>query len=1828
MNHLDGDSSVAVIGLSCRFPGARNADEFWANVERGVESVQFFTDDELRRAGVDEALLSDPNYVKAKPVLDGIEWFDAAFFGFTRREAEIRDPQQRLFLECAYEALESSGYDASRWEGPIGVFASNGPNDYEWMNLRSNAELEESVGSISIATANHVDYVATTVAYRLNLRGPALTVQTACSSSLVAVHVACRSLLGGECDMALAGGTTIEIPHLAGYLYLEEGILSPDGHCRPFDAAAQGTIWGSGAGVVVLKRLSDALRDGDHVRAVILGSAVNNDGAGKVGFTAPGVDGQADVIAEAIDVAGVKASTLGYVEAHGTATPIGDPIEVAALTQAFRDTTDAVQHCALGSVKANIGHLGAAAGVAGLIKTVLALEHAAIPPCVHFQRPNPAIDFAASPFSVSSVLTPWGAGENPRRAGVSAFGIGGTNAHVVLQEAPPGRPPASCRPHQLMVLSARSPSALDSMTSDLRLHLGRHPEASLADVAHTLQQSRSGFAHRTFAVCGEARQAMEVLSAARRPSLQARQAVRGMRAAFLFSGQGSQYAGMARDLYDVEPVFRAEVDRCAELLVPHIGLDLRQLLYPGPGEGVETDALDQTAFTQPALFTVEYALAQLCGAWGIRPKSMIGHSIGEYVAACMAGVFDLPDVLEIIAHRGRLMQSLPPGGMLAVSVSEDALTGLLGPSTAVAAVNGPRQCVVSGPTAEVERVRQQLVEGGRSATWLRTSHAFHSPMMDPVATEFERVVSRFPLRAPQIPFVSNVTGRWITSEEATSPGYWRRQLRECVRFWDGLDRLLDDPGVIPVEVGPGRALAGMARLRAGRDGVPAPNLLPARGDGAGGMESALRALGTMWASGVDVDWNRFSAGQDRRRVALPTYPWQRERYWIDPPTGAAPSARRTRYARRPLEQWFSAAGWRQLPPLTGIPASRRHWLLFADGEFAEGLRARLLPEAESVTTVAAGTSPARIDPDRFVLELARPGGYDEVLTAVHAAGRWPAGIVHAYGAQPDLPASVQVEPDAAREELDRGFFSVLHLVQALSRMALDGCELVTVSSHAEDVTGRDLTRPLASTLGAAAKVVPLEISSLRVRHVDTEFPPERSDLARPLDALAAELLAGRDDAVALRASKRWAPAFEPFQLGGGTGGHGLRDGGVYLITGGLGAIGLAIAERLASTCRPHLVLLGRSGLSGPSEARVRRLEELGARVLVVRGDVCDPDRMSEVKSLIQHQAGRLDGIIHAAGLAGAGMAEVKDPAIARQVLDPKVIGTLVLDRVFGDLDLDFMLLCSSVTAVTGGFGQLDYCAANRFLDAYARSRQGCRPVMSINWGPWLGAGMAVRTAAPDAFSALQAGAGARRFAHPLVHELRRGRGGGTAVAEAVLDPGSDWVLGEHRIDGVPVLPGTAYLEMARAAFDPAGDRTVVLRDVAFLAPLAVRDGEAARVEVALEDGPDGSAFCVRKLEGPGPTPATEHARGAVAAAPPGPEPVHDLDAVRARCSGSRATGRPVGEGLVAFGPRWSSLRRVFVGDGEQLAYLEAPDTVANELPRYVLHPALLDEATSFVQIAGDDGARFLPLGYGEVTVRRRLTPRIFSHATLHSASDPSRLVACDIVIMDEAGREMVAIKDFLLRRIDPAEVTRSIAEGGRPARMEAGRARSDPAVAEPVEVGIMPDEGAEAFARLVAARPAAQVIVSPAPLDAVLDRVRAVTERAIERTELPLADRRPAAGGAGAREGFVAPRTPVERAVAELCEEVLGSSRLGVDDDFFDLGGNSLVAVQLISRIWTALRVRLPMRRMFEASTVGGIAMLIEELRGGQRAEPGADTSPRTASPTSSPTAPAGPAAG
>jgi natural product biosynthesis luciferase-like monooxygenase protein/amino acid adenylation domain-containing protein len=1812
----------AIIGISGRFPGARNVEELWKNLAAGAESMIDLSDDDLREAGIDEALFSSPSYVKRGAILDDVEFFDAKFFGMSAREAEMIDPQQRIFLECAWEALESAGYPGKR-ENRVGVYAGSGAATY-MLNLLADHRAMGTSDSTPIFFANGNDFLATRASYKLNLNGPSVTVQTACSTSLVAVHMACRALMTDECDIALAGGITVRTPQKMGDSFVEGGIVSPDGHCYAFDERADGTVRANGAGVIAIKRLEHAIRDRDNIHAIILGSALNNDGARKVGYAAPSVDGQREVIRAALTEAGVSPETISYVEAHGTGTSLGDPIEVTALTQAFRTETAKNGFCALGSVKTNIGHLDTAAGIAGLIKTVLALEHKAIPPSINYERPNPKIDFAKSPFFVNTTLSEWKNGSTPRRAGVSSFGIGGTNVHAILEEAPAVNKETPSRPYQMLLLSAKTSTALEATTANLARHLESHQNANIGDVAYTLQVGREGFAHRRAIVCSDAADALTVLN-----TLDLKRVFTGFiepqshPVVFMFPGQGTQYVNMGLHLYETEKVFRNEVDHCAELLKPHLKFDIREVIYPKGGKAEQEASaarLMETEITQPALFVVEYALARLWMKWGIHPHAMIGHSIGEYVAACLADVFSLEEALTLVAMRGRLMQALPRGSMLVVPLPEKEVLPLLHDQVSLAAVNSPGFCVVSGPEEAVQRLENELSRRELSCRKLQTSHAFHSAMMDPVLDRFAGACSMIRLQEPRLRYVSNLTGSWITPEQATSPEYWARHLRNTVRFADGLRELVKDPNWLLLEVGPGRSLNTLARwnpLRA--KGQVVLNSMRHPDESGHDLAYLLATAGKLWLAGVQFDWNNFYEDEQRRRVALPTYPFERQRYWIDArKTATVPQALSKPKKNPSISEWFYLPSWKRmaLPPGLKGNVTSGPYLIFAD---RYGVSTLLIQEFKrsglEIITVSPGPRYTQTD-GSFILRTGEAQDYQTLFKTLKESAKIPSKIIYLWTLGDDQEGLTR------QTDLETSFFGPLHLAQGLGTLGeISNVEILFVSNHLYDVTGERIAHPERATLIGPCRVIPQEYPGVTCRNIDIDFSVDRSTLKDFAPSLAEEIISSSPDSVvAYRNGLRWAESFEQLALPASLHLLEWRHKGHYLITGGLGGIGLAIAESLADA-QAKLVLVGRSPFPGrelwptwletspedPISSRIRKLQNIekkGAEVLICSADVSDEAQMSTAIAEAKRRFGPLHGVLHAAGVPGGGVIQLKTRAIAEAVLAPKVRGTAVLASLLQHESLDFIAACSSRASVLGGFAQVDYCAANAFLDTYAHyaRHSSSTPFISINWDGWADVGMLAGSAARfnDAHNSI-ANEQREKAGHPLL-DWRVVESQDREVYISHVSPLTHWILDEHRIAGNPIIPGTAYLEMARAATEHmAAGREIEIRDVFFLAPLSAREDETREVRTVIErQGEDCLFRILGKTQGQNDDEWNEYARGTVGFVAPAGRQQHDLDSYARKCSLRRVMLTDDSKRDEDLGPRWQSFRHAFIGENELLAYFEFPEEFSPDFDAMKIHPALLDRTLECGKEYLVSEGIYLPMGYRRLRIKAPLESRIYAYLRLTTDGEKRETISCDVTLFDEHGWELMEIEAFSQKRVnDIAGQIKAVAskqyrrtEQNHPGQNLQPRDVVADYYSEELQQGITPRQGVEALRRLLLFRQP-QVIVSSKDLHASIleakenKRVNMLIEQAAKATTSWVRHPRP-----DIETPYEAPRTDAEKNIAETWQEVLGLDRIGIHDNFFDLGGDSVQGIQIVSKINEQGR-QLTAQQLFQHQTVAELALAL-----------------------------------
>ncbi|GAB3988773.1 type I polyketide synthase [Actinoallomurus acanthiterrae] len=1761
---------IAIVGLAGRFPGARNVEEFWDNLHDGREGLRTMSDEELLAAGVSPESVRDSRYVKVNGDAPDMDMFDAEFFGMTPREALLCDPQLRMFLECAHSALENAGHDPTAVRD-VGVFAATGHSQYLSHNLGKNESVSAGSRDLQAGVFNYPDYVSTLVSYKLDLTGPSMTVLTACSSSLLTVHLAVQALQNGECDMALAGGTEVETKD-QGYLWSSGGPLSRDGHCRSFDSEATGTVFSTGAGAVVLRRLSDALEDGDHIRAVIRGTAVTNDGADKVGFSAPSVSGQMAAVVEALGIARVEPESIDYVEAHGTATPLGDPIEFMALREAFRRSAAGrdlpIGYCGVGSVKSSVGHLGHAAGVASLIKVAMSLEQELLPSTLHVREPNPKLELDGSPFYLVTEPRPWPRDEGrPRRACINSLGFGGTNVHAVLEEAPP-RTVLDRRPRpRLLVWSARTEDAARAYQAKLAGHLAGADQESFADTVATLQSGRTAFPVRAATVCDSADAAVAALNGGA-GDVQYNVAGAPRPLAFVFPGQGAQHARMAAGLYRTDPAFTEAFDRCMDLL--DAGGTLRAAWLDG-----DDGTLQDTGVAQPLLFAVEYALAQMWSSWGVRPAAVVGHSVGEIVAATVAGVFTLPDAARLVAARAAAMSTMPGGAMLAVRASAEQLTGILPDGVSVAVVNSPEQTVLGGTVEAIDVAAQMLAGRGLSARRVATAHAFHTPMMGPAAAEFAESFDGITTSPATVPLYSAATGALLTEEEAARPSFWTDQLTAPVVFDQALDTLLRDQDWTLLEVGPERTLGAAMRGRSdvsdGRHTVFAT--LPRRGaEPEADMREALTTAGSLWIRGHDLEWPALRQGEPHQRVPVPGYQYQRSRYWAVPtqPETTTPQPQKAPVMDQaePVSPLSTLQWTERLPEKVGpYQDTTAVALLPARQEDALPLLLALQQAGLHVIPVRPGKTFEHLGVE-FRVRQGESEDLARVLRTVAGNGRPVDLLVHAWAVGGWAPPTAESAP----EQLDLTVLSLFDLVQQGHRAAGSGPapDLLVLTDRSVDVSGGELLDPVKACLHGAVRTLAQEMPRQSCRLIDLASGVSEDELVR-------ELRVRDTGVVALRRDRRWVRTERPYTPSAPERPSPFPPGGVYLITGGLGGLGLALAKGLARTGRgPRLILVGRSGEA--READLAELRSVGAEVRTFAADVADPRAMRRVLDTATAHFGPVTGVFHLAGVAGDGMMLFREPAAVREVLRPKVMGTVVLTDLFADRPpLDFFVAFASRAGVDGLVGSGDYAAANAFLDAYAQTAGiGRTKVLSIAWPAWAEVGMAAASPAG-----------------------RGDLGESSQDWETTLSAADNPFLDEHRVNGVPVMPGTGLLELALTAFldrfPQAETGAVRMREVTIASPLTV--SAPRRVRVTLIPKGDGWRFELRSAPVAGGAEVL-HVIGEIGA-DDRPAPTTDLDALRTRMA-ERCPPVPLSGRIFSFGPRWDHATGLAYPSGddrmEKLVSLSLSEAFLSDLTEHRLHPALLDTALSSARDPERDEAA-LPFMYRSAVLYGPLPATFDSHITRRPAAEG--LILADIRLIAPDGRVVAEFEGFTMRRIDRDRLM-NIEDS---AAGQADDSTASPARGPAAGAGIEPQAGLRILFDLLGTPVPRQVVVRPFREGAPV--ALAVVPASVTRPEpsavpdpvpsAPVLSPVPSPGPRPVADRVAGPGDAVQDRLREVWAAVLGRQDIAADDDFFEVGGNSLSAIDLTDRIRSEFGRELSVAVLFDNPTFGELAAVLQE---------------------------------
>ena len=1625
---------IAVVGMALRVPGANTPQQFWRNIVKGKDSLTRPSIDELRSAGVSRRQLADPNFVRSSPLLTDIEYFDARFFSMAGFEAERTEPAHRLFLECVWEAMEAAGIVPGRTGPVIGVFGGveGSYKDEKLSHLRDRP----IKGAIQVADrgkglpeqlGNSIDFFSTRISHKLDLTGPSFTVRAACATSLVALHLAVQSMRRRECEVAVVGGASVLMPHVGAYISSVEGMLSKSGRIRSFDAGADGTVFGSGVGAVVLRPLKDALADSNPIWGIVRGSGVSNDGnpVGKESFIAPSREGQMAAVEAAMSDAQIAAESIGYLEAHGTATLLGDPVEVASITEVYRRETSATGYCALGSVKGNVGHLRTAAGVISFIKACLALKHRTLPPVANFTEHNPQIDFDTSPFFVNAEPQAWGEGPHPRRAAVSSFGFGGTNAHAIVEEYVGTPAPASSRPHHLLTLSAKSEPALSRRMADLAACLDENHGLATADVAHTLQCGREAMPHRA---------CVYVEEGTTKPSTMLRLtpkasgvADRGNRpVVFLFPGQGAQRPGMGQQVYAREPVYRETIDCCAALLEPELGFDIRTLIHPESGLDGGGEVLRQTANAQPALFVVGYALARQFMSWGVRPEVMLGHSIGEIVAACVADVFSLEDALTLVAARARLMQACEPGAMVAVFLAETALEEALGEDLEIAALNAPNISVVSGAEANIDRFLGQMEKAGVGTRRIETSHAFHSRMMEPALPAFREVLRGIELRAPKIPVISNTTGVALTEDQAKDPEYWSHHLRHTVRLSSGAEHLLNNAERVFLELGPGRTLCDLIRQHDSEAAVFA-----ALEDGASEaspdeQHSALFALGRLWCAGGAVDWQDFYGEEPRQKLALPTYPFERRRYWIEPGNFET-KAEEGLYLYEP--------GWR-LAELehdeTGDDG--RPWLIFRD-EHGLGLAVAetLKAQGRPVISLIPGDAFAETDAGTFAV---RPGSKDDLEAALVKALARDSGlapqVLHLWSVTGRSGEHNTIE--AFRQSNRTGFYTLIALTQAAYDLGMiESLDIMVVADGLRQIDGED--NPLHAEKGGLlgpVRNVAKELPSMSFRCVDISGFEDGQSKDELCSTVIAEAM-GRDQqhTICLRPQGRYVEELYPFTAPP-LGRLRLRDGGTVLITGGMGGLGLKIAGALYDAAQARLVLTSRwepppreqwraRAKENDKVARALRelvaLEERGAELLIVTADTGDIDSLKAAITEAESHFGTINGVVHAAGILHDGLLLYTTPELAEPQFQAKVHGAFNLDEIFAQSSLDFFVHFSSAASYDPGPGQAIYTASNNVLDILSRRRSLTQPGLNcaIGWGVWQEIGMAVvaverrvrkskRPSRHDHDQRVD-----RVIDHPLLQSRHQDNNGST-VYRSTMHDGDHWIC-EHRFKGRALIAGVTILEYLRASYvDLLGAETSIeFSKIAFVRPMFVHD---QGIEIEIEYTPDGERrrFEVRSRALGSRHDWTVNTIGL--AAPSGPPsadsvtvPDDILDAEPAHILLAHVL--PPG---IAKGPRWDCIVGVKIDGDTMWSQVRLGEDFRSDLGSFGLHPATFDRALNYPhKLCGTIG---VPYTLDRIRIHNRLGAEFFARSTRRAAG------AFDALYVDGDGNILVETEGFVTREVE------------------------------------------------------------------------------------------------------------------------------------------------------------------------------------------------------------------
>lgn len=1333
---------IAVIGISGKFPRSKDIDTLWENLKKGKELITFFKDNELLEAGISENQIKNPNFIKATGYLKDCEYFDSSFFGYTPNEAEVMDPQLRLFHEHSWKALEDAGCVPDKFKGLIGVYAgASGKFTWEASNYLKGQYSWENSQVID------KDNLAISIAYKLNLRGPALTIYTACSTSLVAINSACLGILTGQCDIALAGGVTFH-PENLGYIYEKGMISSPDGHNRTFDEKAGGTVGGNGVGIVVLKRLQDALDDGDNIYAIVKGTAINNDGNRKVGYTAPSIEGQTDVIRSALKIAEVESESISYVECHGTATSIGDPVEVEGLKSAFN--LDTRNSCAIGSVKSNVGHLDAAAGVIGFIKTVLCINNKTLVPSLHFKNPNPQIDIDNSPFYVNTETKEWKNDKYPLRAGVTSLGVGGTNAHAILEEPPQIKSSIISRDCKILLISGKTKTALENNIQNLKEYLLKNPDINFADVAYTLQIGRKHFSHRKMLVCNDIKEGIENIDKKSKIKNKFTRNI-NKNVVFMFSGQGSQYINMGRGLYKKEPCFKESIDKCSQIIKKRLGFDIREILFTADDSKSQNEIkINQVLYTQPIKFVFEYSLAKLLINIGIKPDYMIGHSFGEIGVACLSGVFSLEDALEVVALRSELMESVDPGLMMSINMSEEKINEYISKCSdiSLAAINGNDLCIASGKIKDIEEFEQLVKKDGFDSLMLKVPRAGHSNMMTPIMEKFRQRISQMKLYEPKIPYISGLSGDWIKNEEATSDRYWSRHLRETIKFSKGISNLLKKGDTVFVQLGSDKGLVSFVELNEDfRNSDSATNFIKHKKELINDNEYFANQIGELWLNGVEIDWAKYYTGENRHKISLPSYEFDKHKFEtkIDIENLINQNFQKfecTLKERRRMSEWFYTPSWEQailLKKDKNVIASEKLLIFCNASELCNNVIKIFKENNHDITEVWLDLDYEILDKNRFTIKA---NCIDDLICLKNEfirKGKSFNKVLH-FWSFGEISGSKD-ENNINEIEIDKGYKTIINIVKELLDFLGQNSQVVSVTSGAFNINDEETLCPERGMIGTLLKVIGQETPGIETKIIDIEYPciKEKLQLTKIINEIFTK---SKERVIAYRYGKRLAESYRSINIEIKEKSSLLKIGGVYIITGGLGGIGLDVAEYLGKVYKAKVILIGRSqfpprtewdniinekGLADSTSKKIQVIKEIELEGGVLRTynlNVSDKKKLEFVFNESKKEFGFISGIFHFAGVTNSNyFVPVSNltEEINKEHFNPKLYGLMALRQIIKMHSIDFCLVTSSVASVLGGLGFGAYACSNVYMDGVINNdlRNGSIPWINVDLDGWL-----------------------------------------------------------------------------------------------------------------------------------------------------------------------------------------------------------------------------------------------------------------------------------------------------------------------------------------------------------------------------------------------------------------------------------------------------------------------------------------------------------------------------